>query len=111
MWAGRPPFTEKRRMFGRLRQNTTLIGSGLPVVVPSPSWPEVFEPQHFTLPFVPPPQVWSLPALRLLKSARPVPTATGVLVLTSVPSPSSPEKLAPQQDQLRPPGVSCTAQV
>ena len=73
------------------------------VFVPSPSWPVLLSPQHFTPPAVVRAQVWSPPAeTAATPEVRPV-TSTGVLRCVFVPSPSSPKKLFPQH--LRPPAV------
>ncbi len=63
---------------------------------PSPSWPELSEPQQRTSPPERRAQVWAPPAAIPVASTRPG-TATGVALAAVVPLPSWPLSLAPQQ--------------
>src|SRR5438067_2271985 len=65
------------------------------VVVPSPSWPEVFAPQHFTVPPVTTAQVCADPAEITVTFANPD-TAAGLVLDVLVPVPSCPELFRPQ---------------
>jgi len=65
------------------------------VVEPSPTWPEVFAPQHFTAPPVRRAQPCSLPA-EIARTPVSPETATGVLRVVVEPSPTWPELFAPQ---------------
>ena len=65
------------------------------VVVPLPSWPALFQPQHFTAPPDRSAQVWETPALTATALVIP-PTCNGVDELVVVPSPSWPESFRPQ---------------
>jgi hypothetical protein len=79
-----------------LQNPTTSIGVELLVVVPLPSSPSKFEPQHFVAPVLRRAQVCSSPAL---SSATPLCsplTLTGIELLVVVPLPSSPSKFEPQ---------------
>ena len=67
-----------------------------PVIVPSPSCPDVLSPQHKAGPPVVTPQVWFPPMLTLLKRNPPA-TAVGTIRSPVVPLPSAPAKLYPQQ--------------
>jgi hypothetical protein len=74
----------------------TCTGADLDVVVPSPSCPASFLPQHITPPFVVSTQVWLPPAaIADTLNERPK-TFTGVDLEVVVPSPSCPELLFPQ---------------
>src|SRR2546425_1181631 len=75
-----------------------------PVVVPSPSCPELLAPQAMTVPLRSNARLWTSPAETAATPLRP-PTGTGVLVQgrplqppgpVAVPSPSCPRLLAPQ---------------
>ncbi len=67
---------------------TTFTGVGLLSVVPLPSWPALFQPQHRTAPVVVSAQVWKPPALIAFTPwLRPI-TSTGVRRSVVVPSPS-----------------------
>jgi hypothetical protein len=75
----------------------TVPGVLRPTVVPSPNCPKSFLPQQETPPLDKRAQVWSPPVdiavTPLLRST----TSTGTLRFVFVPSPSSPQKLSPQQ--------------
>jgi hypothetical protein len=58
------------------------------VLVPSPNWPVTFKPQHCTAPLLKRAQVWELPAAMAATPELRPNTATGVLRLTEVVSPS-----------------------
>jgi len=75
---------------------TTETGVSLSVVVPSPSWPSAFQPQHFTVPLLVSAHVWSPPALTLVAPLERPLTDTGVSLSFVVPSPSSPSAFQPQ---------------
>src|SRR3989304_437900 len=71
----------------------TSTGARLPVVVPLPSCPKSFLPQHLTPPSVVSAQVWGLPtSTAATPLARPE-TSTGTLLSSSVPLPSLPSAL------------------
>src|SRR3990172_3409111 len=79
-----------------LPRPTTSTGVARCVVVPSPSWPSKFRPQHFTPPPAVRAHVWSLPAA-ICATPLPRPTTpTGVVRCAVVPSPSWPYSLYPQ---------------
>src|SRR5665213_449938 len=74
----------------------TLTGTCRSSVVPSPSWPTSFAPQHFTPPafvnahvLLEPGEIAATPVCRPL-------TSTGVRRIIVVPSPSSPQAFEPQ---------------
>jgi hypothetical protein len=74
----------------------TATGVLLLLVVPSPSWPTLFRPQHRTVPSASSAQVWSsAAAIWACLSGRPV-TVTGTLLLLVVPLPSCPQLFSPQ---------------
>jgi hypothetical protein len=66
----------------------TLTGVALLVVDPSPSWPMLLPPQHFTPPLVVMAHVWSSPAETAVTPAESPDTFTGVALLVVDPSPS-----------------------
>jgi len=72
----------------------TWVGVALVFVVPSPSWPEVFRPQHFTEPVLVTAHVWLPPAEieRIELDERPT-TPIGENAFVVVPSPSCPNPL------------------
>src|SRR5450756_2441066 len=75
----------------------TWTGMLLLVVVPLPSWPELFKPQARTWPVEVSARLWSPPpamAVTVVPEGRL--TATGVLLLVGVPLPSWPGALEPQ---------------
>ena len=81
----------------------TLDGNGRVPIVPSPSSPSLFSPQHSTPTLVTIAQVWFCPAaIAVTPLVRPV-TSTGVRRCVVVPSPSCPLVLRPQH--LTPPAV------
>jgi hypothetical protein len=65
----------------------TAAGVGLFVVVPLPSWPELFQPQHLTVPPMRRAQLWYSPAVIAVAVVIPL-TATGVELVVVVPLPS-----------------------
>lgn len=74
----------------------TLTGVVEAVVVPSPRYPSVLEPQHFTPPDVNNAHVYPQPAATSdTPEVRPD-TVTGVVRSVYVPSPNCPEELLPQ---------------
>jgi len=73
----------------------TLTGVVRVVVVPSPSRPEPFEPQHIRLPSVSRAQEWILPTAMLVAVVMPE-TSTGAVRAMVVPSPSWPLPFLPQ---------------
>ena len=64
----------------------------LSVVVPSPSWPSPFPPQHLIAPPASTAHVWPLPMAILVAVEIPV-TSTEVMRWAVVPSPSWPSSL------------------
>src|SRR5450759_2176754 len=75
----------------------TWTGMLLLVVVPLPSWPELFKPQARTWPVEVSARLWSPPpamAVTVVPEGRL--TATGVLLSVVMPLPSWPEALKPQ---------------
>src|SRR6266542_2403776 len=71
-------------------------GLGDDSVTPSPSCPDVFAPQHQTVPSVRRAHECEPPATIASTFVRPV-TGTGTLLESNVPLPSSPLSFAPQQ--------------
>ena len=69
----------------------TKTGTFLNVVVPSPSWPYEFSPQHISSESLSTTQLW-LDPLEIDTAASPEPkfVTTGVLLLVQVPSPNCP---------------------
>jgi hypothetical protein len=65
------------------------------VLVPSPSLPWSFLPQHFIVPSVSKAHEWEVPRATLVAVVMPD-TATGVELSVVVPSPSEPFPLLPQ---------------
>src|SRR5207244_2492391 len=89
-----------------LARPRTSTGVLLLVVVPLPSWPPSFQPQHLTCPAVVSAQVCCPPAaIATTPLVRPD-TSTGLLLSVVVPSPSWPLSLAPQH--LTPPAPVTT---
>src|SRR5947207_2019954 len=89
-----------------LARPTTSTGVLLSVVVPIPSWPVAFQPQHFRPPPLVRAQECSPPtAIPLTPFSRPA-TSTGTPLLAVVPWPSWPFMLAPQH--FAPPPVVTT---
>jgi hypothetical protein len=80
-------------------------GVGLFVVVPFPSWPELFSPQHNTVPVGERAHVWYPPAAIVAMPGPNPETPTGTELFFVVPFPSWPEVLRPQQ-RTSPPAVS-----
>src|SRR5437588_176529 len=74
----------------------TSIGTRRLVVVPSPSCPYAFQPQHLIPPAPSSAQVWSRPAYSAFTPLPSPTTSTGVERDTCVPSPSRPLPLNPQ---------------
>src|SRR5258706_428120 len=71
----------------------TSTGVELVVVVPSPSWPTLFLPQHFTPPDLVSAQLCSSPTeIAAMPDESPT-TSAGVMWMAFVPSPSSPKLL------------------
>src|SRR3990172_8171069 len=71
-----------------LSKPVTATGTKRLVVVPSPSWPPKFFPQHLTAPAVVSAHVWYCPApIATTPLSKPV-TATGARLLVVVPLPS-----------------------
>src|SRR5205807_2509007 len=74
-----------------------VTGTEEPVVVPFPSWPQSFVPEHFTVPSARRKQLWChQPAVTPTASVMPL-TCTEVGARLVVPSPSCPDAFAPQQ--------------
>ncbi len=69
------------------------------VLVPSPSWPVVFEPQAQRVPSVRRATLWSPPAAKVSQLVS-VPIWMGVRRSVVVPSPSCPEALSPQAQRV-----------
>ena len=71
-----------------LNANPPATGNGLPCrsVVPSPSWPYLFQPQQYAVLLVVTPQVCEPPALKVL-NASPPDTATGSSCVVLLPIP------------------------
>src|SRR5690348_8134351 len=67
----------------------------LSLVVPSPSWPASFLPQHQTAPVMSSAHEKLSPAVTCFAPVTPV-TCTGTLLSITVPTPSSPLRFAPQ---------------
>ena len=65
------------------------------LVVPLPSWPNAFAPQHQTWWPVSIAQVWSCPPATAMAGGRPV-TGTGTVESAMVPLPSWPVVFCPQ---------------
>ena len=65
----------------------TSTGEVRSVVVPSPSWPYTFLPQHITLPSVSRAHEWKAPRAMLVAVVMPA-TSTGIVLCVVVPSPS-----------------------
>src|SRR6266498_3682884 len=82
---------------------TTPTGVSRSVLVPSPSWPESFQPQHATRPALVSAQLWYAPAAIAVTPLASPATPTGVWRSVVVPSPSSPDSLSPQH--LMPPAL------
>jgi hypothetical protein len=79
-----------------LLRPVTSTGVARTSVVPSPSWPKLFLPQHWTPPAVVRAQVCQLPAaMAVTPLVRPV-TSAGMARASVVPSPSWLKKLSPQ---------------
>src|SRR5262245_7092374 len=74
----------------------TVTGVNESMVVPLPSWPPEFHPQHFTVAPSRAAHAWNHPRPRAAAPVRPV-TATGVDESMVVPSPNSPKRFRPQQ--------------
>src|SRR3990172_4144430 len=85
----------------------TSTGSRLSVVVPSPSWPWLFPPQHFTPPSVVTTHVLKLPTAIAATSPSSTTASTGVVLgvekLATVLLPSWPRLFVPQH--LTPPAL------
>src|SRR6266487_4592687 len=79
----------------------TCTGTGLSVVVPSPSWPSMFQPQHHTVPSVFSAHVWPRPSETVAQSVVCPLTWTGTGLWVVVPSPSLPKPLSPQHHVVR----------
>jgi hypothetical protein len=76
----------------------TTTGVDVLVVVPFPSWPKAFAPQHLAVPFPNNAHEWLPPALTataLVPALRPL-TSTGVDAFVVVLLPNWPEPLSPQ---------------
>ena len=67
-----------------------------PHACPSPNWPKVFWPQHWTPPVAVCAQVWKNPASRATGVPVSPTTSTGTVRSMVLPSPSSPNRLKPQ---------------
>src|SRR6266536_107850 len=80
----------------------TCPGTGLSVVVPSPSWPSMFQPQHHTVPSVFSAHVWPRPSVTVAQSVVCPLSWTGTGLSVVVPSPSWPELLTPQHHTVPP---------
>src|SRR5690606_33047667 len=74
----------------------TVTGSGRMMVLPSPSWPDAFAPQHFTAPPAATAQLWNAPVLRAVTPLSSPGTAMGVERNQGSLSPSCPLPLLPQ---------------
>jgi hypothetical protein len=74
----------------------TATGTELELVEPSPSWPELFNPQQYAAPVLASPHVCSPEALSAENVTPPV-TATGTELELVEPSPSWPALFDPQQ--------------
>jgi hypothetical protein len=87
---------------------TTSTGVVALFVLPVPSWPKMFHPQHFAPPAVICAQLWYLPPVtELAPDVRPT-TSTGKKRSAVVPSPTWPKSLRPQHFT---PPLDVTAQV
>src|SRR5256885_2076253 len=99
----RPPAATALTAPARPGTSTAVL---LSVVVPIPTWPLAFQPQHLRSPPLVRAQVCSSPAaIAVTPFARPA-TSTGVLLAVIVPSPSPPLLLSPQH--FTPPPVVIT---
>lgn len=65
----------------------TVTGVSLVVVVPSPSWPQAFWPQHFVTPERVVAHEWKLPAVTEVTPVSNPVAVTGVRLQVVVPSP------------------------
>ena len=74
----------------------TATGDERLVVVPSPSWPEVFPPQQYAVPALVNAHVCRPPAVAAVKRISPR-TATGNSRRVETASPNCPSPLEPQQ--------------
>jgi hypothetical protein len=74
----------------------TVTGNALSVVVPSPNWPTLFRPKHFTIALDVSKHVWNAPAAAENMSFDTPVTNTGADRLFNVPSPNWPYKFSPQ---------------
>ena len=74
----------------------TFVGELLFTNVPSPSWLELFSPQHCTAPVSKSAQVWFARIEIALTAERKPETPTGVSLCVVVPSPSWPFPFSPQ---------------
>ena len=84
-----------------------MTGVDATFVVPLPNCPELFAPQHSTVPPTISAHVWALPAATVSAPARPV-TVTGSTEFVVVPFPNCPEPLLPQHFAIP---LATTAQV